>query len=250
MNYFRVMELSEIIDKAFNHPIKDGNARILLKLQPLECEVENSAPDFISVQEDEVFLKIQPTNESNLHVEKFDELLPLKLLNESKEGTFAAFEFEEGSIWFDIDVEFVKDIWIDDLMFSIESKNPRYLAYYIKSLDHQLEWLQPDIRTKEIQSMSISTKKFKPPKISGKETFTSKEVIRCADMLARSIKKIDLRTGGAFIKLNTDKGRLEPLIISVAEKLGYIIEPLDKNDIASLEAKGKNVSHSIYLRRI
>lgn len=76
------------------------------------------------------------------------------------------------------------------------------------------------------------------------------EVIRCADMIGRSIRKIDLRTGGAYVKFNTDKGRLEPLIIGIGEKLGYIIEPLDKETILSLEADGKNVSHAIYLKRL
>lgn len=153
------------------------------------------------------------------------------------------------SIWFDIDVEQVTDIWIADLSFRIENKHSRYLAYYITKLDHQLEWLQPELRSGEIKSMSISTKKFKPPKITGKEMFSSVEVIRCADMIGRSVRKIDLRTGGAHVKFNTDKGRLEPLIIGIADKLGYVIDPLDKETIAELDREGKNVSHAIYLKQ-
>lgn len=40
-----------VIDKkAFNIPIEDGNARILIKIKSMLCEVENSAPDFISME--------------------------------------------------------------------------------------------------------------------------------------------------------------------------------------------------------
>lgn len=244
------MEPKAVLEEAFNRPIEDGNARILLKLQNIECEVENSAPDFISVEDDEVFLRIQPSQEVNVNVPKLDQAFPVEFIRYLPEKNGAMFKLSQESIWFDILVDQVKDIWIADLSFRLESKHGRYLAYYISSLNHQLEWLQPELRSGDIKSMSVSTKKFKPPKISGKESFSAMEVIRCADMIGRSIRKIDLRTGGAYVKFNTDKGRLEPLIIGIGEKLGYIIEPLDKETILSLEADGKNVSHAIYLKRL
>ena len=104
------------------------------------------------------------------------------------------------------------------------------------------------MKSGEIKSMSITTKKFKPPKITGKEVFSATEVLRCADMVSRSIKKIDLRVGGAYVKFNTDKGRLEPLIIGMADRLGYKIEALSPADIMNLESQGQNVSHSIFLK--
>ena len=66
-------------------------------------------------------------------------------------------------------------------------------------------------------------------------------MIRCADMIGRAVRKIDIRTSGAYVKFNTDKGRLEPLIIGIAEKLGYTIEPLDKSDFLSMERAYLNI---------
>ncbi len=248
--YFGLMEPKTVLEEAFKTPIEDGNARILLKLQNIECEVENSAPDFISVEDDEVGLTIEPSQEVQLSVPKLEQAFQVTFVRALPEGNGAQFKLKQESIWFDIEVDQVKDIWIADLSFRLESKHGRYLAYYITSLNHQLEWLQPDLKTGEIKSMSVSTKKFKPPKISGKESFSATEVIRCADMIGRSVKKIDLRTGGAYVKFNTDKGRLEPLIIGIGEKLGYIIEPLEKETILAMEDEGKNVSHAIYLKNL
>lgn len=244
------MESKTVIEEAFTLPIEDGMARILLKLQNIESEVENSAPDFISVEEDEVRLQVQPSQEVNISIPKLDQTFPVEFKRNLPEGKGAMFKLVQESIWFDIEIDLVKDIWIADLSFHLESKHNRYLAYYITSLNHQLEWLQPELRSGEIKSMSISTKKFKPPKISGKESFSATEVIRCADMIGRSIRKIDLRTGGAYVKFNTDKGRLEPLIIGIGEKLGYIIEPLDKETVLTMDDEGKSVSHAIYLKRL
>lgn len=244
------MEPRTVIEEAFSNPIQDGMARILLKLQIIESEVENNAPDFITVEDDEVFIRIQPSEEVNLSIPKLEQGFPVEFARYSPDGSGAMFKLKQESIWFDIEVDQVKDIWIADLSFRLESKHSRYIAYYITSLNHQLEWLQPELRSGEIKSMSVSSKKFKPPKISGKESFSAIEVIRCADMIGRSIRKIDIRTGGAYVKFNTDKGRLEPLIIGIGEKLGYIIEPLDKETILAMEDDGKNVSHAIYLKRL
>lgn len=244
------MEPKTIIEDAFSQPIEDGKARILLKLQNIECEVENTAPDFVSVEDDEVSIIVQPSQEVNISIPKLEQSFKVEFKRYQSDGNGAVFKLTQETIWFDIEVDQVKDIWIADLNFRLESKHARYVAYYITSLNHQLEWLQPELKSGEIKSMSVSSKKFKPPKISGKESFSATEVIRCADMIGRSIRKIDLRTGGAYVKFNTDKGRLEPLIIGIGEKLGYIIEPLEKVTILSMEADGKNVSHAIYLRRI
>ena len=244
------MDTVSTAENAFTTPIAEGHARILLRLQNIECEVENIAPDFVSVEDDEIFLKIQPSSEGETEIQSLDGTFPLEFVRSLPDGSGAMLKLKEQWVWFDILVDQVKDIWIADLGFSIESKHGRYISYYIKKLDHQLEWLQPDLKSGEIKSMSVSTKKFKPPKMSGKESFSSQEVLRCADMIGRSVRKIDLRTGGAYVKFNTDKGRLEPLIIGIAEKLGYIVESLDKEDILNMEADGRNVSHAIYLKRL
>lgn len=233
---------------AFQISIKDGKARILLELEGIKCEIENSAPDFISTDQDEVYLKIDLPDHVKINISEFDKKYPLKLKKENKEDSTAIFEAEDSYIWFDINIDQVKDIWVADLSFSLESKNSRYLAYYIKELNHQFEWLQPDMKSGEVKTMSISKKKYKAPKISGRETFSATEVIRCADMLNRSIRKIDLRIGGAYVKYNTDKGKLEPLIVGIADQLGYVVEALPKEIILDMEASDQNVSHSIFLK--
>jgi len=73
-------------------------------------------------------------------------------------------------------------------------------------------------------------------------------VVRCADMIGRAAKKIDVRTGSALVKFNTDKGRLESLIVGIAEKLGYEISALDKDTIARENEKDHSVSHVISLK--
>lgn len=236
-------------DEAFNKPISEGKARIFLKLQEIECEVENNAPDFISVSKDEVILNIRFPESVGVQVFELEEDFDLVLSKNLESEDRVFFKSECEGFWFDIDIEQVKDVWVADLEFMVESKNPRYLAYYIKDLNYQFEWLQPDLSSGDIKVMSVSHKRYKPPKISGKETFTATEVIRCADMLNRAIRKIDLRVGGTYAKFNTEKGRLEPLIIGMADKLGYIVEPLTKEDIQNLDAAGQNVSHSVFLKK-
>ncbi len=239
-----------MVDKcdAFGQPIGEGRARILVRLQHIKCEIENNAPDFISAEKDKVVLKVDFPEDAKVSsatlAHSFD--LNLEKLKPNNQEIF--FSLDQEYIWFDINIEEVKDVWVADLNFSIESHNPRYLAYYIKELDHQFEWLQPDIKTGEIKTMSITKKRYKIPKFSGKESFSATEVLKCADMLNRSIRKIDLRTGGAYVKFNTDKGKLEPLIIGIAEKLGYDVEPLEKNVIMDMESSGERVSHSIFIK--
>ncbi|HKK25867.1 MAG TPA: hypothetical protein VJ941_09580, partial [Gracilimonas sp.] len=151
-------------------------------------------------------------------------------------------------LWFDISMEDVKEVWVADFGFHIESEKPRYLAYYIKDVDHEINWLQQDEASGEIRSLSVHKKTFKPTPLTEKESYSGAEVIRCADMIGRAAKKIDVRTGSALVKFNTDKGRLESLIVGIAEKLGYDISPLDKDTIARENERDHSVSHVISLK--
>ncbi len=239
-----------MVDKgnAFGQPIGEGRARILVRLQHIKCEIENNAPDFISAEKDHVVLKVDFPEDARVSSATLTHSFDLTLAKVKPNDQEIIFSLAQEYIWFDINIEEVKDVWVADLNFSVESQNPRYLAYYIKELDHQFEWLQPDIKTGEIKTMSVTKKRYKIPKFSGKESFSATEVLKCADMLNRSIRKIDLRTGGAYVKFNTDKGKLEPLIIGIAEKLGYDVEPLEKNVILDMESSGERVSHSIFIK--
>lgn len=233
--------------KAFGIPIQENYARILLRIFSIECEVENNAPDFVSVETDEICLKVELTGSSSITIPVFEREYPVSFKSENKSKGTMNFEVSGEGIWFDIPIEQIKDIWVADLSFKFINKNLRYISYNIQSLDHQFEWLQPDLKTGEIKTMSISKKKYKPQKSAAKEIYSSVEVIRCIDMIGRAVRKIDLRTRGAYVKFNTDKDNLEPLIIAMGEKLGYKIEALSSEEVFSMEVSGNNVSHSIFL---
>jgi hypothetical protein len=220
----------------------------VLTIDKIECEVENNAPDFITVEKDEPTMAIDFKN-TNLSIPELSSTFNLTFHRhiDAEERVLLQTEFE--CIWFDIRMEEVKDLWVADLNFMIESEHPRYLAYYISVLDHHFEWLQSDMQTDEVKTMSLTKKKFKAPLISGKERYTASEVIRCADMISRAVRKVDLRTGGAYVKFNTDKGRLESLIVGMADKLGYSVERITQDEIEQLEAAGQRVSHSFSLKK-
>jgi hypothetical protein len=235
-------------NQAFSAPIADGLVRILLRIDAVVCEVENDAPDFVDPLEDHPQLLINAVDEVTELTDAFKEKFDLELNNRRTNDDQIVWGLKEEGIWFDIEMDDVKKVWLSDFDFYIESEKPRYLVYYIKDVEHNVEWLQQDEKSGEIRSLSNFRKKFKVPKVSERSTYKGAEVIKCADMLSRAIKKIDLRTGAALVKFNTEMGRLEPLLTGLADKLGYKIESLDKDSIRNLEEKGENVSHSISLK--
>lgn len=234
--------------KAFDVPIESGLIRIFLRIGSVTCAIENDAPDFIKAEDDHPKLRVIPDSGISELTETFNRSLDLKInKRQSTEGKIV-FDVEEGGIWFDIPIEDVKQVWVSEFDFHIESEKPRYLAYYIKEVDHRIEWLQQDEKSKEIRSISVHKKSFKPSPLTDKESYSGAEVIRCADMIGRAVQKIDIRTGSALVKFNTDKGRLESLIIGIADKLGYKISSLDKQTIIREHEKDHSVSHMISLK--
>lgn len=233
---------------AFKEPIREGLIRILLRITGVECEVENDAPDFVDAKEDKPRLLIIPESDLAGLTKVFEETYKLTLNERKSKGNVMVWEPEKGGVWFDIEMDAVKDIWLSDFNFFIESEKPRYLAYYIKNVEHNVEWLQTDIKTGEIRSLSNFKKKFSPPPVSENEKYSGTEILKCADMLKRAILKIDMRTHNALVKFNVDKGRLEPLLIGMGERLGYTIKALDKETIYNQSEKGNSVSHSIALK--
>lgn len=233
---------------AFQEPIEDGLIRILLRIGDIECEVENDAPDFVDPFEDHPVLTVTPEADLKDITDIFIESFPLELNKRKSKGNEIVWNLPEGGIWFDMKMENVKEVWLSEFSFYIESQKPRYLAYYIRHVEHNIEWLQPEAKSGEIRSLSTFKKKYTPPPISEKNIYSGAEVLKCTDMLGRAIGKIDMRTQEALVKFNTEKGNLEPMIIGMAERLGYSIKPLDKEIIARENEKGRSVSHSISLK--
>lgn len=238
--------MSDNLD-AFKEPIENELVRILLRVQEVKCEVKNDAPDFVDPREDKPSMKIIPEADIFHLTNVFQERHPLVLNKRKSNDEVIVWDLEQEGIWFDIPMEKVKEVWLTDFNFYIESSTSRYLTYYILDVDHKIEWLQVG-ESGSIISLSEFRKKFTPPPVSERETFSGSEVLKCADMLGRASRKIDVRTGKAMVKFNTEKGRLEPLLTGMAEKLGYTIEPLDKQTIVKEDEKGNSVSHSIYLK--
>jgi hypothetical protein len=233
--------------EAFTEPIANGLVRILLRIGAIKCEVKNDAPDFIDPKEDQPAIKIVPEADIFHLTDVFQKNYSLLInLRKSKEDILT-WDLEKGGIWFDIPMEKVKEIWLTEFNFYIESKKPRYLTYYIQDVEHKIEWLQVD-ESGSVISLSEFKKKFTPPPVSERDTFSGSEIIKCADMIGRAVRRIDVRTGKAMVKFNTEKGRLEPLLIAIANKLGYEIEPLDKETIFKEDEAGNSVSHIFSLK--
>jgi uncharacterized protein YmfQ (DUF2313 family) len=66
-------------------------------------------------------------------------------------------------------------------------------------------------------------------------------------LLAKAIKRIDLRTGTAYVKLNTEEGKYDPVLVVIAAQLGYQVEVLDDDTISDLLKRGQKATHLISL---
>ena len=234
--------------EAFREPIEKGLVRILLRISSITCLYENDAPDFVDVREDTPYLQISTEQDIPGLTKAFSKNYRLEMKEFFTEEEKVIWNLEEEGIWFDVKMETVKEIWLADFKFFITSERPRYLKYYLKDVEHKVQWLQTDVEKGEIRSLSEFKKKFVPPPVSQKEVFTGSEVLKCTDMLSRAISKIDMRTGKAMVKFNTQKGHLEPLIIGMGEKLGYEITRIEKDTIFLESEKGNSVSHTIALK--
>jgi len=233
---------------AFQQPIQEGLIRILLRVSEIECEIENDAPDFVFPIMDHPKLKLNAESDLSGITDVFNKDYELKVKEAETGRHTLTLEMAEGGVWFDIEMEKVKDVWLSDYQFYVESEKPRYLKYFIKNVKHELEWLQYNPLNNTIQSLSNIKKAFSVPAVSMKDSFTGSEIMMCVDMISKAIHKIDVRFGSAMVKLNTDKPNIESLLIGVAERLGYLIEPLEEEIITKEKSKGNSVSHIIQLK--
>lgn len=235
--------------EAFKKPLKQDAVRILINIKQIKTSLTNKAPDFLTPEEDQPKLIISIRNEDNLDAIHLDEVFLDKFNGGSSDTDVLTFTVKDQSVWFDIAMDEVSAVWSADFDFSIKSNFPDYLDYSIQQLDHSLEWLQTDAKTNKITSVSVTNKYFKPKVVEQELIYTIEDIERCADMLGRSIKKIDLRIGSAFVRFNTDNGRLEPAINSIASKLGYELQSVDEKMARNLEKKGNRATHIISLLR-
>ncbi len=232
--------------EAFDKVLLDSDVRILLNIKKINVLVKNIAPDFLSLDDDQPLLVISIESEdeiAGLHFDKYT--LKVVSVNDNE----VELQFKDKSIWFDINMDSVGSIWSANFDFHIEGNHPDYLNYHIQLLEYDLEWLQIDSKSSKIESVSVSNKEFKQQILADQLNYTLEEVERCSDMLGRAIKKIDIRTGSAFIRLNTDNGRLEPALKKMAENLGFELNSVDETTAWNQERRGYKASHIISLLR-
>lgn len=232
---------------AFEKTISKGKVRILLKVSSVLCVVENKASDFLKAVEDNCEMIVRFSNEK-LNGDYFNTRYSLTTDGKKSSETELYLSLEE-EIFFDLNIDEVSEVWSSELEFEVNGSRPKYLNYFVRSAEYTLEWLQPNEKTGNIAVLSSSNRVYKGKREIQGMTFTSEEVIRCADTLNRAIKKIDLRTKSAIVKFNTeDNPNLEGLIVEMADRLGYEVEALDQETIYKLEQKGNRISHQIKLK--
>lgn len=114
-------------------------------------------------------------------------------------------------------------------------------------MDYKIEWLQHDKLKNEISTVSVTKRTYTQPRIEQNVNYELDEIAKSAELLKKAINRIDLRTGSAYVRLNTEDGKLDPVIMIIAEKLGYSIKILDEETISELKKRGQKATHLISL---
>jgi len=231
-------------EEAYKISIKKGEVRIVINIEDIDIEIENSATEFIDAKEDTMFLHL---GFSDLNIEGLQadgyELHPIK-----KKGLKSqSLELKKDSIWFDVDIDKVSGVLNNTIQFHVEGNQPKFISYYIKKLYYKIEWLQYDKNKDSISTVSVTKKTYSQPRTEINTDYSIEEISRCAELLGRAIKKIDLRTGTAFVKLNTEEGKLDPVLITIGAQLGYQVEVLGEDTISDLLKRGQKATHLISL---
>lgn len=234
---------------AFKYQIPDGLVRILIRIENVKCKVYNAAPEHLHPKDDDIWIKIGIDHPLNTDLDILEQKHRLEINQRRSDDEYLVLELAKQGIWFDINMEDVKDIWVSEYRYQILSANHRFLKYDILDLDHTIEWLQTDAESGEIRSLSNFTKKFSPANLALEEVYSSDDILRCADVIGKAIQKIDLRSRSALVRLHTEDGRLEKLIKEMADRLGYEFSQLEDTELDEIRRSGGDATHSIKLKR-
>lgn len=231
-------------NEAYQLPIEEGRVRIVFNVDQIRVKVTNSIEEFFSQKDDatKLFLdlgnlKIKGISSKGYELEKKE--------RKKSEGVF--FTLPEDSIWFDVDIEEVSTVLNNSVKFLIKGNYNEHISYYIDKMEYKIEWLQYDKSKDEISTVSVTKRTYTQPRLEQNVSYELDEIAKSAELLKRAISKIDLRTGSAYIKLNTAEGRLDPVIILIGEKLGYEVKVLDEETISELKKRGQKATHLISL---
>ena len=230
--------------EAYKLPIEDGKVRVVINIENINVEITNNAEKFITAEDDKkcLFLSIDNLNISAIKPSGYE------LITQSGKKSDESFlSLKKDSIWFDVNMDDMSNVLTNTIQFSIIGDYPTHLTYFIKKLDYKIEWLQYDSKKDSISTVSVTKRSFVESRKESAVGYSIDDISKSAELLGRAIKKIDLRTGSSYVRINTEDGTLNPILVTIAEKLGYQLEVLDKEQIESLQEEGRKATHIISL---
>lgn len=230
---------------AYLKSIKEGNVRIVFDIEKLDVIISNSAEDFINTDDDRAFLNI---NFDGLKVEQFGKVQYELELKSPRKNAEKVLVLKDDIIYFDLNIEDVSKILNNEFSFSIVGENSEYISYFISKLEYKIKWLQHDSSRNNIITVSESKQTFYQPKIESDIDYSIAEIAKSAELLRKAIRKIDLRTNVTLVRLNTNDGYLDPVVRTIADRLGYNLEVLEPELIEELAKKGRRATHKISLK--
>jgi len=231
--------------EAYKSPIRKGEVRIVINIEAISIEIESSGVDTENGEEDALFLHLDFSDFGTRPIP--DEGFKL-ISSKNRNSKHQLFEIKKDSIWFDIDIEKVSGVLNNDIHFHVEEGGQsKFKNYHIKDLNYKIEWLQYDKNRDSISTVSVTNKNFQQAIKELNISYSIEEISKCAGLLAKAIKRIDLRTGTAYVKLNTEEGKYDPALVVIAAQLGYQVEVLDDDAISDLLKRGQKATHLISL---
>ncbi len=229
--------------------VKKTGAELHILLSDVLLSYSNSAAEFVDVLEDELQLKINLQDDQGDIIQELDQRLKGSInkgAGKTDDRIKLKNDFE--AVVIEIETDQMMKAWMGDVSLEIENKRSSYIKYRVISAKANLQWFEMQNDRDFKQFLSEITKTVKPVDNNDVQDYSLREVEICGEMLAKAIRKIDLRTGGAMVKFNTDHGRLEPVLQTLAHHLGYVLTKLSPEEIYDLHQQDINASHSIRLR--
>jgi len=224
-------------------------AKLEVKLSDVELSYTNTAPDFIDVYDDVIQLKLELLNEcGETVVQPEQELSATFQKNSDEDHSKIRLKNSIKPLEFELTLDEIMEIWMGNYEIAVSNKYESYISYKPISAELELHWFQWRDVDSEYHFLSETKKNYNPKHDNNKEVYSIRDIEICAEMIGKAIQKIDLRTRGAVTKFNTDNGRLEPIIISIGDKLGYEIKALELVEIRQFALREMKVSHSITLK--
>lgn len=232
------------IKEAYKLPIEEGKVRVVINIENIKIEITNTAEKFIDAEDDgkSLFLSFDDLKIKAIKSDGYE------LINAaSKKSDHDLLTLKKDSIWFDVGMDDMSSVLTSTIQFSIKGNYSDHISYYIKKLDYKIEWLQYDKKKDVISTVSVTKRDFIESKKHLNVGYSLEDISKSAELLGRAIKKIDLRTGSSYVRINSEDGALDPILIAMAEKLGYQLEVLDEEKIENLHKEGRKSTHIISL---